>query len=238
MSAFASRKRAWEGYSGPAAAAWNAKRRRSVAVKKRILRPLPAATLRRMVSPELKYFDTTLSFSVDATGEVPATGQLCLIPQGTGESARVGRVVRVKSLQIRALCQYNPGAAALASTNMYLYVVLDTQCNGAAAAVTDVLTSNNFAVALNELDNSARFRVLRRIKVNFTAAAGVTTAFNSTVKTIDHYQKLNIPLDFSSTTGAITEIRSNNIFLMCGSDTTSDDLIAVNGTARLRYTDQ
>ena len=31
---------------------------------------------------ELKFFDTALSFTCDATGEVPATGQLALIPQG------------------------------------------------------------------------------------------------------------------------------------------------------------
>lgn len=188
-------------------------------------------------SSELKFFDTTLDFSLDATGEVPATGQLVLIPQGVTESTRVGRLCVIKSLQMRGLLAFVPAAGATAATHAFIYVVLDTQANGAAAAITDVLTSNVMTRALINLNNSQRFRILKRFVVPLMPGAGVTTAYNNTVAMVDYYTKLNVPLDFSSTAGALTEIRSNNIFLLAGSDATSDDTVVFAGTARVRFSD-
>lgn len=186
---------------------------------------------------ENKFFDTALSFAFDATGEVPATGQLNLIPQGVTESTRVGRLCVLKSIQLRGQFLFQPGAGANAATTAYLYLVMDTQCNGAAAAITDVLTSNAMVGALVNLNNSMRFRILKRFVVPLVACAGVTTAYNQTLVPLDYFKKLDVPLDFSSTTGAITEIRSNNLFLLAGSDGNSDDLIAFGGNARVRFSD-
>lgn len=188
---------------------------------------------------ELKYFDTSIAFAVDATGEVPATGQLNLIPQGVTESTRIGRMCIIRSIYLKGLMQYSPGASAstAAPTTCWIYVVLDTQCNGAAASVTDVLTSNNMAVAVHNLNNSQRFRVLRVFKATFNPPAGVTGAYIDTQKRFEFFKKCNIPIDFSSTTGALTEIRSNNIFLLAGSNN-SDDQIQVVATCRLRFADR
>jgi len=186
---------------------------------------------------ELKFFDTALSFNVDATGEVPATGQLVLIPQGVTESTRVGRKCVLKSIQMRILANYQPAAAAVATTNAWIYLVLDKQCNGAAAAVTDVFASATLSTAMHNLSNSQRFVILKKIKMTFNPPAGATTAYNNIAKQVEMFKKCNIPLEFSSTTGAITEIRSNNIFLLAGSDTLSDDTVVVAGNARVRYSD-
>lgn len=187
--------------------------------------------------PEKKFFDTALSFFVDSTGEVPATGQLSLIVQGDTESTRDGRQCTVESIQIRAKAEFAPAATATASTNIWIYLVLDTQANGAAAGATDVLTSTAFHSALINLANSGRFRILKKFKLNFTSAAGVTTAYNNNSKHIDYFTKCNIPLEFSGATGAITELKSNNIFLLAGSDATAsgDDTVGVNGNCRLRF---
>jgi len=186
---------------------------------------------------ELKYFDTALSFTMDATGEVPATGQLNLIAQGVTEVTRVGRLATVKSIQLRGTASFAPAAAATAATNGFIYLCLDTQTNGAAAAVTDVLTGNNLSTALVNLNNSMRFRILKRFKFTMQPGAGATTAYNNVVKTFDFYKRCNYVLDFSSTTGAITEIRSNNLFLLAGTDGASDDTITIAGNARLRFSD-
>ena len=241
-----SRKRNFAAYAGPAASAWNAKRRKFIA-RKRILRPIPRSmrgfvrtsmAYARSSRGELKFFDTALSFLIDATAEVPATGQLVLIPQGTGESQRVGRLAQIKSLQIRATVTFAPGASVATTFGQgWIYVVLDTQCNGAAASITDVLTGNNISTALLNLDNSQRFRILKKIYVNCQPQAGVSTAFNGVGQQVECYKKLNIPIDYSSTTGAITEIRSNNIFLLAGTDGNSDDNMTVAGNARVRFTD-
>jgi len=61
---------------------------------------------------ELKFFDTATSFSIDTSPEVPATGQLVLIPQGVTESTRVGRKCVIRSIQGRWDLRFNPGAGA------------------------------------------------------------------------------------------------------------------------------
>lgn len=185
-------------------------------------------------NPEKKFFDTALSFLFDTTGEVPATGQLCLIPQGDTESTRDGRECRIKSIQIRATLIFTPAAAATASTSVWLYVILDTQCNGAAAAVTDVFSENTLHKAMINLANSKRFRILKRFRYTFNSPAGATTAYNTVTKHIDWFKKCDIPMVFSSTSGAITEIRTNNVFLMAGSDV-SDDTVSCGGNCRLRF---
>lgn len=186
--------------------------------------------------PELKFFDTALSFTVDTTGEVPATGQLALIPQGDTESTRDGRLAYIKSIQIRANLDWAPAAAAAASAAVFIYVVLDTQCNGAAAAATDVFTSTGFGSAMLNLNNSGRFRIIKKFYLNFEPGAGATTAYNTMHKNIDWYKRCNIKVDWNSTAGAITEIRSNNIFLLAGAaGTAADDTITVEGVCRLRF---
>lgn len=186
---------------------------------------------------ELKFFDTTNSFLFDATGEVPATGQLNLIPQGVTESQRVGRKCVIKSIHMRGIAVNVPAAAANSATTCYMYVVLDTQCNGAAAAVTDVLSSNNLSIAFNNLANSQRFRILKKFAWKFQATAGATTAYNNSIIMYKWNKKCNIPLEFSSTTGAITEIRSNNIFLLAGTDGQTDDIVTLAGNTRVRFSD-
>lgn len=187
---------------------------------------------------ELKVFDTALSFDVDSTGEVPATGQLCLIQTGDTLNNRDGAVVQVKSLQLRFQFVFTPGASASASALFTIYVILDRQANGAAAAVTDVLTSTNCNTALGNVPNQYRFKVLRKLQFALPSQAGVTTAYNNVVVGHEEYIKFNTPIElrYTASTGAISDLASNNIFLIAGANTASDDLINVAGTARLRFT--
>lgn len=189
------------------------------------------------LKPELKFFDTTLSFNFDATAECSSdasTGGIALIPQGDTESTRDGRLAVIKSVQIRGRTFFAPAAAADATTVCYMYLILDTQANGAYPAITDVFTSNSPTAAMLNLNNSGRFRILKKWVMTHTAQAGVTTAYNNTIKPFEFYKRCNIPMDWSSTTGAITEIRSNNLLLAFGA-ANSDDLVSFSGTARLRF---
>lgn len=185
---------------------------------------------------EYKFFDTTNSFQFDITGEVPATGQLILIPQGTTESTRIGGQCCIKSIQIKGNMTFVPGGDTVGSNTAYMWLVLDKQCNGAAAAFTDVLTSANPHQALINLNNSDRFVILKKWVWNFVSQAGVQAAFSGQLKPMDFYKKVNIPIEYSSTTGAITEIRSNNIFLLAASRG-ADDLVTFAGITRVRYDD-
>lgn len=189
------------------------------------------------VGSEMKFFDTQLSFTFDTTTEVPATGQLVLIPQGVTESQRIGRKCIIKSIEVTGSMTNSPAAAANASVNAYLWLVWDKQCNGAAAAVADVFSNTGTpAEFTRNMANSSRFVILKKwIKV-FDASAGVTTAYNSTRRPINFYKKCSIPLEYSSTTGAITEIKSNNLFLIAGA-LGGDDTVTMLGTCRVRFSD-
>lgn len=187
---------------------------------------------------ELKFFDTAISFNVDSTGEVPATGQLALIPQGVTESTRVGRKCVITSIQGKLDLLFSPGAIGLANSTGVILVVLDKQANGAAAAATDLFVSSaNIQNGFHNLSNSQRFVILKKIDYEMNPGAGVSTAFNNVRKHVEFYKKCKIPMEYSSTTGAITEIRSNNIFLVAGCDANSDDLTSVVGNVRLRFSD-
>lgn len=184
---------------------------------------------------ELKFADFAISHNVDSTGELVL--QCCGVAQGTTESQRIGRKITVKSVQIRAAATAVPGAGASYSSGAYWYLVLDKQANGAAAGATDVFTSTVFSEAMHNLSNSNRFVVLKKWKHFFTPSAGVATALNNVAWPIEVYKKCNIPIEYSSTTGSITEIRSNNISLFAGTDGRSDDTIQVFGICRIRFTD-
>lgn len=185
---------------------------------------------------EVKFFDTATSFTFDATAEVPATGQLVLIPQGVTESTRVGRKCVVKSVQGRWDISYAPGAGASALTTVSLYLIQDKQTNGAAAAAADVFLAGTLSQAMHNLSNADRFVVLKKWNIVLQPMAGATTAYNNVMKHVEFFKKCNIPLEFSSTAGAITELKSNNIFLLAGAYST-DDLVTCAGNVRVRFTD-
>lgn len=187
---------------------------------------------------ELKIFDVSNIFSIDTTGEVPTTGQLNLVPQGTDEDERIGNKLVIKSIQMRGTLVYSPGASANATDVSHMYLVLDTQANGAAAGVTDVFNTNNLALAMRNHDNQKRFKILKHFTHEWNAMAGVTTAYNQMAQPYSFYTKCNIPINYSGATGAITEIRKNNLFLLAGTAGQTDDLISVLGLTRITYSDK
>lgn len=231
----------------------------AITIKNPLYRPMPKA-VKAMVVPgftrssgfygkfgknskypnqELKFFDTSNSFFFDNTGEVPATGQLALIPQGDTESTRDGRMAYIKSIQIQGYMQFDPAAAADASVVAYLWLVLDKQCNGAAATLSDVVVTqgtSEMGRALPNLANSQRFTVLKKWTVPFNTMSGVSGAYNTMIKNVSFYKKCNIPIVYSSTTGAIGEIRSNNLFFLAGL-VGGDDIASFTGQTRLRFLD-
>lgn len=190
---------------------------------------------------ELKYFDTTNSFAFDSTGEVPATGQLNIIPQGVNEQERIGRKIHVKSIHCHF--QIAPNVAtwngSASGTFIRLMLVQDKQANGAAATYSGVggVLQSDTVGSFRNLTNSNRFVVLKDWYFALNATAGVTSSFNSTSKVLEFNSKCDIPIEYDNvaTTGALTTIRSNNLFLLARS--TEDDIISCSGVTRIRFMD-
>ncbi len=189
---------------------------------------------------ELKFHDVDLDDAVISnTGTVTPT--IAIIPQGVTESTRNGRKCTIKQIQWRyevALPEVADAATPAAGDTGRIIMFLDKQANGATAAVTDILEAAEMRSYRN-LSNSGRFQILydKMQSLVYTSMASETSGNVSQAEVHregQFYKKCNIPMEYNSTTGAIGEIRSNNIGVL---------LISVNGAMtflskiRLRFTD-
>ncbi len=91
--------------------------------------------------------------------------------------------------------------------------------------------------------NSRRFKILVDKKFTFNSAviaAGGDAVVNSANvhqdKLLNIYKKCSYPIEYAATTGALTEIRSNNIGLMIFARV-GNRVNIVNGSCRIRYLD-
>lgn len=188
---------------------------------------------------ESKFFDTTVAQTV-----IPATGNfmsssLNLIPQGVTESTRIGRKCIVTSIHIRGRFVLPENVAPTLTTDIIRVIVYkDKQANGATVGnVSDILENPDIHQFRN-LANTQRFQILLDEQVPMSATAGAfdgsAEQFAVTSIPFTFNKRCNIPLEFSATTGAITEIRSNNIGVLT---ITESGLIIMQYTARVRFSE-
>lgn len=185
------------------------------------------------LKPEKKFLDQNITGPMDATAE---NTYLTTIVQGDGPSNRDGKSCTIKSIEWKGTLTsgYLSGASTNGRTIVTLYIIQDTQTNGALASVLDVFTSTDLTLACMNLYNTGRFKVLMKKVIALNATAGVTTAIIDQIKYFQMFKKVNIPLVFTSTTGAVSEARSNSIFC-CAGALGSDDVINLDSTVRLRF---
>lgn len=188
---------------------------------------------------ELKFHDLDIDDGViAAAGSI--TDSVNKIAQGTTESERIGRKCTIKSINWRfnvELPEVDASAQPVNPDVCRVILYLDKQCNGAAATVTGILESANFQ-SFNNLANKSRFRTLmdRTYTLNVLAGGsnGTTSDWCETVQHDTFFKKVNIPVEFDSTAGAITEIRSNNIGLLLIS---KQGRMSFNSKMRIRFVD-
>lgn len=188
---------------------------------------------------ELKFHDLDVNDAVIAAGGTVQTAQLT-IAQGTTESQRIGRKVVIKSINWRYRL-FLPATTSSASTSdiVRMIVFIDKQANGAAAGVTDLLESADFQ-SFNQLANKSRFTVLHDKTFNLEsrsgAGDGTTNTYGEMAISSSFFKKCSIPIEYdnSGTTGAVTEIRSNNILVMLLSE---QGLCTFDSKMRYRFLD-
>ncbi len=187
---------------------------------------------------EYKFHDIDIDDATIAQNGNIAEDSVNAIPQGVTENTRVGRKCTIRMINWRFTITIGPKTSASATSDVVRVILyLDKQCNGAAATVTGILETDNFQ-SFNNLANKSRFRILMDRKYDIMVLGGGgdgTTEDWSENKISDAlYKKCNIPIEFDSTTGAITEVRSNNIGVL---------LLSEGGNAgfeskmRLRFSD-
>ncbi len=192
---------------------------------------------------ELKFHDIDVDDAVIAAGcNIQNAGTINIIPQGVTEVQRIGRKCTIKQILWRYRVFLPPvdGAAAPASADsVRLIVYLDKQCNGATAVNTGILESNDWQ-SFRNLANTGRFHILMDKVMNMNS---LTLAANQDANVFDvagvhrsgvFFKKCDIPLEFDAATGALTEVRSNNIGIMICS---SNGVAGIDSKVRLRFSD-
>lgn len=186
---------------------------------------------------EKKFYDTPLSLpaSTGVTSTTQATGQIAVgIAQGTSASTRIGQKIIIKSIQVKLNATLAAGATD--TDIVHVYLVQDTQTNGVQATYADVFdTSGDIGSEMRNMANSNRFKILKHFTFRLNADAGVAAAFGGDYQQDECFIKCNIPIMYNSNAGAITEIKTNSLFLLHGSNA---GVATVTGNARLRYTDR
>lgn len=186
-------------------------------------------------TPELKFHDFQLNDSTVANTWT-VTPSINLIPQGTTEQQRIGRSATIKSIQWKWRVSIKDSTVSTATADvMRMVMYIDEQANGNAATATELFEVDDFQ-SFRNLANSHRFKILcdNTFAINAQCGGGNGTSedyggfFRSGYKQF----KVNIPIEWDSTTGAITEIRSNNIGIMVISEA---GRLGLESQLRLRF---
>ncbi len=189
---------------------------------------------------ELKFHDVDLDDAAVASGS-NITATINIIPQDITESGRIGRKCTIKNVMWRfrvTLPEQDAVATPASSDSIRVILYLDKQTNGAAATGADLLEANNVH-AFKNLANTGRFVFLldKVVNINWNSmasdGAGLVSQAESS-REFTFFKSCNIPLEFDNTTGAITELRSNNL----GVNIVGRQGIATfTSKIRLRYSD-
>lgn len=180
---------------------------------------------------EKKYKDNTFAdFNVTPAGVV-ATNVLN-IAQGTTEVTRVGGKITVTNVNLRGSVG-NDNAGAQGPDIVRMIIFWDLQCNGALPNVTDVLTTADWRSYLN-MDNVDRFKIIKDKCFIVDITTWDSTNALGAQKLIKVNHKCSIPIHYSSTTGAIAEIKSNNLCIIWLS---RNNASIANYTIRVKFTD-
>lgn len=188
---------------------------------------------------ELKFHDVALNDVVVAsTGAVTAT--INIIPQGVTEKQRVGRKCTIKAVHWKYTVTLPTTAGATVTNGDVLRMILyqDKQANGETAVNSDILEDATDNLSFYNLANESRFVILldKTVSINPMAAAGDGAANDTpqVTKSLEFNKRCSIPLEFDAATGAITEIRSNNLGVLLISQ---NAVCGFTSNFRLRYAD-
>lgn len=127
-----------------------------------------------------------ISNSANASGYEcqPANNHLCLnaVGSGSGESQRDGRHIQAVSLNVRGIVDWGrTDAAVVAREECYItvWVVKDTQTNGATISSENVLKNSNGNTIMapfvhNNLENTSRYRIMGKKTLKLTPKLAVS----------------------------------------------------------------
>jgi len=189
--------------------------------------------------PERKWLDRNGDNinGVSVAGNIGSS--LNLIPQGASQNQRIGAKCTLTDVMVRGSATLTPATTLTRTSDRVRCILyLDQQANGTAAGVTDILATGDID-SFNNLFNTNRFRTLADQYIDLVAEAGANDGtddqFGNVNVTFQMYKKVRIPLEFNGATGAITEIRSNNVGILFIAQ--NNNVSNVEWSTRVRFID-
>jgi len=192
----------------------------------------PAYNAPRPIRRETGFVDIASgNHAMDTTGSITLINA---VPQGASSSQRIGKRIQLKSLQVRGTVG---SASATAFAAGVVLIVYDKRPTGSMPNITDILNTVN-AYSFNNDNNSARFRVLKRMRYQCIGNAGTpTTASNFAA---DMFLNLKgLPVTFKDAgTGAIGDIEEGALYVVTVGDQAAGTSAAnLHAGFRCRYVD-
>lgn len=199
---------------------------------------------------EKKFLDTVLTHTPtnDNLWE-RAIDSLNNLPQGAGVSDRLGEKVTLTTIGLNFDVYVNGVLSTGDETDpkrVCIALVLDKQSNGTGGTVVagDIFENTQSASSFLNMENSHRFKVLRRWDVILNshylgATTGHEIGYDSAM--IKVHKKCKIPIMQSGATATLAAIKSNNISVWMFSSSSGPGGVhknaTMNGRARVRYVD-
>lgn len=197
------------------------------------------------MNPEMKAVDSvgTLALSNTTTG----AGHTILVNgsvQGTDRFNRVGRRINIKSINVRMYVYTSQGSPAVIDDLLRFALVWDEQPTGSLPVISDywqdtstsgILTTN--LLSHNNLNNTARFRMLRTLSVPINAELQCTET-NQGRAFIEWNIKCNFITQYNAgNTGALSDITTGAIYVIGWGNNSNPAQWSADVATRIKYQD-
>lgn len=197
-------------------------------------KPTPMKTI--YAKGEKKFFDQAVAtYQVNTTGSLTCLN--CMI-RGDDYTERIGRKIQVSSLYIRGYIRHENAVPGVINAQLWRLIVFsDSQPNGTAPGVTDVLMTANPSAQLNP-NNRDRFKILK--DKQWTSDGANNQTIGNHAFPIKLFKQLNLQTIFNGTNaGTIADINTGALFMLwigseaAGALTDGNAIVSV----RIRYVD-
>jgi hypothetical protein len=170
-------------------------------------------------------YSSTLVQTVASAEADPAINHLCGITQDDSQNGRDGRHVRLESLHIQGHLKMASYDSATRPDNFYvrLFVVLDTQTNGAQFNAEDVLSAPTDSTlspdAMRNLQYVGRFKMLKTMTLVPTLNPGDNAGSNheaagDALPFEMHIRLKGLDVHHTGTSSAVSNVADNSIHLI------------------------
>lgn len=177
--------------------------------------------VKNLINTEFKFNDVSSTTNVTTTAQII---DLTEIAEGTNNTERVGKSIRLKSLLQRGSARIDASASASA---LRAIIVHDMDNTGTAPSVTDILQSSSFVANINLASSLGRWRVLMDKTLNMSANGTQRVSWK-------RYIKLNHHVKYSGS--AANSNQKGSLFLVLLSNESTNG-VNININTRVRFID-